>query len=99
MQHLNEAIKEAYEAGYKPAWIDKNVTEHWFGMSENNTFSIPATLLDPEFWKFYGKARGWAKKKHYYSHSCNTEWEFRWHCFIDHLAEGKDAESFFATLV
>lgn len=25
-------------------------------------------------------------------------WEFEWHRFIDHLAEGKDIESFFATI-
>lgn len=27
-----------------------------------------------------------------------STWCFYWHCFIDHLAEGKDAESFFANL-
>lgn len=26
-------------------------------------------------------------------------WAYHWHHFIDHLAEGKNAESFFATLV
>jgi hypothetical protein len=26
-------------------------------------------------------------------------WHFRWRRFIDHLAEGKDPESFFANLV
>jgi hypothetical protein len=26
------------------------------------------------------------------------EWVYQWHGFIDHLAEGKDAESFFAAL-
>ena len=25
-------------------------------------------------------------------------WEYEWHRFIDHLADGKDAESFFALL-
>lgn len=26
-------------------------------------------------------------------------WQYAWHRFIDHLAEGKDAESFFTTLL
>ena len=57
---------------------------------------IEQIFLDPSFWQALGKAWGWEKDDHhYYSHSCNTAWEFKWHCFIDHLAEGKDAESFF----
>lgn len=33
-------------------------------------------------------------------HSCiNQEYRNHWHNFIDHLAEGKDAESFFAELL
>lgn len=28
-----------------------------------------------------------------------SEWQFHWHRFIDHLAEGKDAESFFNELL
>lgn len=27
-----------------------------------------------------------------------TEWLYQWHRFIDHLAEGKDAESYFESL-
>lgn len=29
---------------------------------------------------------------------CKEEWLYHWHCFIDHLAEGKTAESFFESL-
>lgn len=29
----------------------------------------------------------------------NGKWRKEWHRFIDHLADGKDAEAFFATLV
>lgn len=33
------------------------------------------------------------------SEDSNSEWRYHWHRFIDHLAEGKDAESFFAALL
>jgi hypothetical protein len=45
-------------------------------------------LLDPSFWQALGKAKGW---------NIGTV-EINWHRLIDHLAEGKDAESFFAAL-
>lgn len=109
MTHTEQVIKEAYEAGYKPAWIDKNVTEHWFGISEKSTLSISQTLLDAEFWKFCGKARGWTNSLR--CPHCATAykpktvkygvpgWIYFWHRFIDFLAEGKTAEDYFASLM
>lgn len=92
-------------------------------------------MLDPKFWEFCGKARGWEtmrKNKHSFAeielkmrdaissfehgniatgHLLLEQskmlseqfleqegWEYHWHRFIDHLASGADAESFFATL-
>jgi hypothetical protein len=46
-------------------------------------------LHDPDFWKALAKARKWEDA---------NAWRFHWHRFIDHLADGKDAESFFAAL-
>ena len=40
---------------------------------------------DPEFWKALAIARKWED---------TNAWRFHWHRFIDHLADGKDAESF-----
>ncbi len=58
-------------------------------------------LLDRTFWQALGKARGWRDEED----SCESSscqhchgYMMKWHRFIDHLAEGKDAESFFATL-
>lgn len=31
--------------------------------------------------------------------NCVPEYKYRWHTFIDHLAEGKDADSFFKELL
>jgi hypothetical protein len=46
-------------------------------------------LQDPDFWKALSTARKWED---------TNAWRFHWHRFIDHLADGKDAESFFASL-
>ena len=46
-------------------------------------------LQDPEFWKGLGRARDWQD---------TGAWLFHWHRFIDHIAFGKEAESFFSSL-
>jgi hypothetical protein len=46
-------------------------------------------LHDPAFWKALGKARNWQD---------TGAWLFHWHRFIDHIAFGKDVESFFSSL-
>ena len=46
-------------------------------------------LYDPAFWKALGKARSWQD---------TGAWLFHWHRFIDHIAFGKDVESFFSNL-
>lgn len=62
-------------------------------------------LLDPLFWQALGKAMGWGKKMSVSIASGGgtawhtKKWQAHWHDFIDHLAEGKDAESFFAELI
>lgn len=47
-------------------------------------------LIDPLFWQSLGKAMGWSPMY--------GEWKTKWHRFIDHLAEGKDINSFFENL-
>jgi hypothetical protein len=58
-------------------------------------------LLDPLFWQSLGRARGWHKEPFAMNGAwlmADSEWKLNWFRFIDHLAEGKDAESFFAAL-
>jgi hypothetical protein len=62
MTHIEQAIRDAWGEGYKPEWISQNVTEHWFGLSENNTMSLSATFLDPAFWQALTIAKGWDVK-------------------------------------
>lgn len=55
-------------------------------------------FLDPTFWQSLGKAMGWG---HIHGEFCDCPgfvWLEEWHRFIDHLAKGKDAESFFSNL-
>jgi hypothetical protein len=72
-----------------------------------------STFMDPTFWTSLGKTMGWWDKsidREYSTEQSRKDfpdswngiaislWEFHWHTFIDHLAEGKTAESFFAEL-
>ncbi len=108
---IREAVEKGYYKGkgakfnyYEPRFHDFG----WYeadGYADNRT--IESVFLDPAFWQALGKARGWKER---YT-SADPEWKTmsfgqmqdnkptaHWHRFIDHLAEGKDAESFFATL-
>ncbi len=67
-------------------------------------------FLDPRFWQALGKAKGWSTKgatsivwlDDGRTGECINEaagqWLFEMHCFIDHLVDGRDIESFFADL-
>lgn len=72
-------------------------------------------FLDPAFWQALGKARGWRKYRHecgeYFDMigliqcprclkvGSRYAWLDNWVRFVLHLSDGKDAESFFASLV
>lgn len=93
--NFEQAIKEAgAKGGYKPkryvASLDINIQED----------RQEIILLDPLFWQALGKARAWALTKHPIRgrYKYMKSWISEWHRFIDHLAEGKPAESFFASL-
>lgn len=85
----NEAILKALENGYEPKEL--SLPEGW-------TAQI---LLDPEFWRALGKGLGWDKYEPgepFYipdRHRNSPRWKKQWHFLIDHLAEGKDINSFF----
>lgn len=101
---MKEAIQKAIEGGYETP-----------NMSERTGTGILTynCLLDPAFWQSLGKAMGWEKRmevawgivdeEHGGATSmkgyCMPEWQYHQHRFIDHLVEGKDAESFFNNLL
>jgi len=96
---ITETIKKAVEGGYDSEETFMN--DIW--NKDANSF-----FLDPLFWQSLGKSLGWDKKaKKGYIRFCdikdesgNTQfyWNYIWHRFIDHLAEGKSIESFFKEL-
>lgn len=65
-------------------------------------------FCDPSFWQALGKALGWNEEKDYAGETSGdgkwhqtytiNSWVSEWHRFIDHLAEGNTAESFFESL-
>jgi hypothetical protein len=100
MTAIETAIRDAVEkGGYgekpSPAISRNKETIAWYVQS--------SVFLDPSFWSALGKARGWSYSDETCDHQplsipCYHEYKNKWHEFIDHLAEGKDAESFFASL-
>lgn len=95
---LQDAIKKVVEGGWK-------FKEDYFigALLKNSQF-----LLERDFWQALGKSMGWEDEQPGhdgkstlaidYSLPRQQDWLFYWHCFIDHLAEGKDINSFFETL-
>jgi len=79
----------------------------WGHSKDGEAHGRPACdiIFDPLFWQSLGKACGWNEKEtknvwHTGLHGVVIpESRYRWHCFIDHLAEGKDAGSFFNSLL
>lgn len=55
-------------------------------------------LLDPEFWKCLRKTEGW-ETQFDEDKGFNYQWKDYWHNLLDHLAEGKDIESYFKELL
>ena len=93
---MKNAIKLAIEGG----WDERR----WY---ENHTHICSAIFLDTLFWQALGKAMGWEKVVE--THVTDSgkrltpvlipSWHYQWLRFIDHLAEGKDADEFFTNLL
>ena len=85
-------MRDAAEKGgyrYRYRWWKVNDLEHSEGYNGLQLRALSEHLHDPDFWKALAKARKWEDA---------NAWRFHWHRFIDHLADGKDVESFFAAL-
>ena len=103
MTHLEKAIRDAENAGYKPR---EEKCRHILMHDENGCpfgFHYPPqseTFLDPDFWRCLGEAMGWGTEP---ASTTATgfpvqEWLMFWHSFITHLASGGNAESYFASI-
>jgi len=83
---ISETIKKAIEG--EIATEVKMTDEDFEKWAESNVHFM---VMWPCFWQSLGKSLGWTndEKRNIYI------WKYQWHCFIDHLAEGKSIESFF----
>lgn len=101
MTHLEQAIKDAVEkGGYKSSFEVRTFepAARMFGLATAKKMHDSHILSDPAFWQALGKARGWDNGNIFAYKSPNASPINNWHRFIDHLAAGKDIESFFASL-
>ena len=90
MKHTGQAIRDAAEkGGYGYRWWKANDIEHNEGYNALPMRSLTEHLNDPNFWKALEKARSWQDL---------GAWLFHWHRFVDHIAFGKDVDSFFREL-
>lgn len=97
---MKNAIEKAIEGGYEHDLISGLLSDFEKGIYANwNNYCV--LLLDPLFWQALGKSLGWPKISAYPRESDNEfeTWKMTWLYFIDHLAEGKDPESFFTNLL
>jgi len=79
---IEQAIQKALDGGW-------NGHQSWIK-------NPSAVFLDPLFWRSLGKAMGWCTEE--VARYGLIGYVAYWHRFIDHLASGKDANSFFEEL-
>ena len=111
--YVELAIEKALNQGYFLKAIDIKVryelslptakeTVAYKEMS--NEFLLNKALLDPAFWQALGKSLGWddgqiTSEEYNKAPTDMWMWHFQWHRFIDHLATGRDPNSFFDDLL
>lgn len=107
MDKLQQAIQKAIEGGYEL----KQNNSFFSDPKDLSKIGIYThiVVLDPLFWQSLGKSLGWDKLvkvidgKEWnvgkYGLLPEFVWKGEWHRFIDHLAEGKTAESYFNDLL
>jgi len=99
---IQQAIEKAIEGGLREGekWKFVSANRYWAvwldGNGTETTIAMEMYFMSPLFWQSLGKAMGWRQDEDQWGD--RAEWVSQWHRFIDHLAEGKDAESFFKNL-
>ncbi len=87
---IKQAIEKAIEGGYS-----NKDQEGWF--IKLPEYAKCQIWLDLLFWQSLGKAMGWEGEDMYLTLPMDAHVAY-WHRLIDHLAEGKTIEQFFAKL-
>ncbi len=111
-EYIKKAIEMSIEGGYKyqgnykcDYTVKVNSLKVYMNDPEDTKLYIPFNdlFLSPDWWQCLGKQLGWrgkldltTAKPHW---NGDPEWLYRWHCFIDHLALGKDINEFFKLII
>ena len=101
---IETAIKKAIEGGYEHISNLSSTREYIYSL-EKAFFA--KYCLDPLFWQALGETEHWGEVcescHNNISYCCEQayfrNWRKIWHSFIDHLAEGKDINSYFEELL
>jgi hypothetical protein len=110
MTYTEQAIKKAIEGGFDVRWNPAFGAAEEVSKDGNGTIlHNQQVFLDPSFWQSLGKTLGWNGRwmvqifTDHDDQSATVEgagrWKYEWHRFIDHLAEGKDVENYFESLL
>ena len=103
MTHIRQAIADAIAQGYEPS-LEIIPEAAGFSTLEIAFAMKSDVFLDPAFWQALGRARKWTSDEDgkYWKGTLaewkSNYWKTHWHNFIDTLAAGEDAESFFAAV-
>lgn len=91
---IQQAIEKAIEGGWTPDIPELYEKEYTLIAPD-----FEYIFLDPSFWVSLGKALGWDKEdEKVKAYGVEKTWLRMMHRLIDHLASGKDIESFFEQL-
>jgi hypothetical protein len=88
---IQEALTKVRAGGYQYEfkYHDPGRRAGVLGLHAFSTLHVEDFCLDPEFWRALGRMLGWQHERVWRNHRQR---------FIDHLAQGKTPELFFATL-
>lgn len=86
-QFIEDASKAGYQFGGLPQFQEDMSVAELVRVVKHKPHR---TLLDPLAWQAVGKTRGWNihdNSRNLYE--AKVHWQYQWHRFIDHLADGK----------
>lgn len=109
MSYINQAVMKAMEQGYgvdypiredhRAVWCDHAFLDPFFWKTLGKALEWGSFYDDEGTLRIY-TGQGWYPDTHNLpSGSDEMMWQAQWHRFIDHLASGKGAESFFENII
>jgi hypothetical protein len=89
---IEDTIRKAIGKGYRHYSCDAYLDKNWVCIPDNYC----QIFLDPLFWQALSQALNWVACRE--AGLAPNDWLANWHRFVNHLADGRDVESFFESL-